>query len=65
MFSNHEALKCESCGIAFMGRRPAEGGRALCPACWSTQKAAVVTEIDDIPSSVLEEHDLRGGESGA
>lgn len=65
MFANHEALRCEDCGMAFMGRRPADGGTAFCSACWNARKAPIVTETDDIPSSVLEEHDLRGGESGA
>lgn len=63
MFDNHEALQCSLCGIFFMGRLPADGGTVFCPACWNAKKLSVVIDTDEIPTSVLEEHDLRGGES--
>ena len=61
MFNNYESLTCELCGKEFTGRRPAEGGDILCPACLESDETPVLQPGDQLPSEVLAEmEDGRG-----
>jgi len=64
MFNNYEALKCDICNKAFMGRRPAEGGDILCPECLSADELPVVIDVDNIPDSVRNEFEGGADDGG-
>lgn len=59
MFDNYELLKCDVCSKEFMGRRPVEGARILCPACLEVIILPIINEKDIVPSDVHAE--FRGG----
>lgn len=55
MFNNYEALKCDKCRKAYIGRKPAEGGITLCPDCVASNELPVVNEGDKVPETVHDE----------
>ena len=55
MFTAYEALQCESCRAAFLGRKPAEGGSVLCPECLEAGEIPVIDDPEAIPPQVLAE----------
>lgn len=63
MFDKHESLKCISCRSDFVGRKPAEGGAAICPSCLAASELPVIEEGEPVPMSVAEEFEFGGGEN--
>jgi len=63
MFDNYEPLSCVLCGIQFLGRKPVEGGDALCPICLMTDELEIITADATVPEIV--DHEFTGGKGDA